>query len=190
MGKAKTQYAELCLEISEKVKKNGSTSYSKSDLVAMTHSLVNTPEHEVEIFVKSSNGDEPTTVTTKPVEKYRESLKPVLKSFGIDKDELDKIHDVSFGKDHAEALSELAGTIIKDYTGTGRKFKFPITSMGEGEMSLSQATVKEKTVATRKIVKDDAGEYSSVPTGKTVTTKTHKAMKASNKVPGWLKFDV
>ena len=187
--KLKNQYNELCSQITEKVKKNGSSSYSKSDLVAMTQSLLNTPEHEVEVFIK--NGDkEPTTVVTKPVEKYRESLKPVLKQFGIDKEELNKLQSVTFTKEHAEAVSELAGVIVKDYTGTGRKFKFPITSLTEGEMSISQVTIGDKTTDTRKISKKPNGEYESLPTGKRVKTKEHTALKASNKIPGWLKKEV
>lgn len=187
--KAKNQYNELCSQITAKVKKNGSSSYSKSDLVTMTQSLLNTPEHEVEVFIK--NGDkEPSVVTIKPVEKYRESLKPVLKQFGIDKDELNKLQTVTFSKEHAEAVSELAGIIIKDYTSTGRKFKLPITSVTEGEMSISQVTVNDKTTDTRKIVKKDNGEYESIPTGKRVKTKEHTALKASNKIPGWLKEEV
>lgn len=186
---AKNEYEKLCNEITEKVKSQGSSSYSKSDLVSMTQSLLNTPEHVVDVYVKNKDG-EPSVLPTKPVEKYRESLKPVLKQFGIDKDELNKVHEVQFTKDHAEALSSLAGIIVKDYTKTGRKLKFPITSPTEGEMSLSQTDVVEKTVATRKIVQKDNGEYESVPTGKTVTTKAHNALRAGNKVPGWLKVEV
>lgn len=190
MGKKKTEYDVLCEAIAGKVKKNGSSSYSKSDLVDLTRVLINTPDQEVDILVKGSNGKEPTIVTTKPVEKYRESLKPVLKQFGIDKAELDKIQEVTFTKDHAEALTELSQMIVKDYTGTGRKLKFPITSPTEGEMSVSQVVVQEKTTDTRKIVKKDDGLYESVLTGKRVTTKEHNALKASNKIPGWLKHEV
>lgn len=189
MASKKTDYDVICDAIKEKVKKNGSSSYSKSDLVELTRALINTPEKELSIFVKNSKSDEPTIITSKPVEKYRESLKPVLKQFGIDKAELDKIQDIQFTKDHAESLAELSQVIVKDYTGAGRKLKFPITSASEGEMSITQVNVKEKTADTRKIVKGDDGLYSSELTGKRVTTKEHNAMKASNKIPGWLKFE-
>lgn len=152
----------------------------------MTHTLINTPEHEVEIYAKSGDKDY-TIVSQKPVERYRNSLKPVLKQFGIDKDELEKINSVSFPKEHAEAVAELATTIVKDYTGTGRKLVLPITSEEEAQMSISQTVVSEKVTKPNKIVREDDGKYVSVPTGKTVKTKEHTAIKSSNKIPGWLK---
>lgn len=190
MGKKKNNYTNLCEEIASKVKKNGSKSHSNADLVAMTHTLVNTPEHEVEILVK--DGDKGYNVVAhKPVERYRNSLKPVLKTFGIDKDEAEKIMDVPFSKEHAEAIVDLSKTIVKDYVGTGRKLVFPVTSENESQMSISQVEVEEKVTKPNKIVKDEkTGEYTSVPTGKTVKTKAHLALKASNKVPGWLKSEI
>jgi len=183
----KDKYTELCSEIAEKVKKNGSKSYSKTDMVSMAQMLLNTPEHEVDTYVKN-DGKAPTVVTTNPVKDYRDSLKPMLKSFGVDSAEVEKINDMPFTKKHAEAVSELSTVLTKDYTKTGRKLVFPINDKGESQMSVSQVTVEKKTSEPNKIVHDEAtGKYSLVPTGKTVTTKEHAAMKATNKVPYWLK---
>lgn len=188
MAKKTDKYTELCAEIAEKVKKNGSKSHSKTDMVSMMQTMINTPEHEVSVYVKNTDGSAPSVVTTNPVKEYRESLKPVLKSFGIDNEELDKIQDIQFTKKHAEAICDLSVNLIKDYTGTGRKLALPINEKDEAQMSIAQTHVEEKKTEPKKIVKDEkTGAYNLIPTGKKVTTKEHDVMKASNKIPYWLK---
>lgn len=181
MGK-KNKYTSMVEEMREKVQKAGGSRYSKSDETTLTHTLLNTPEHEVEVYLK----DCPDPVVTKPVEHYRDSLKPVLKQFGVDAAELDKIQTVEFPKDHAEAFNELAAVTMKDYIGTGRKKIFPVTSKAESQMEITQVEKPEKVEDTRKLVETESGKYESVPTGERKTTKAHSEMKVSNKVPGWL----
>lgn len=186
MGKKNSSYGQLCSQIREKVEKNGTSSFSRTDLVSMAHSMVNCPEHEVEVIVKNKDGAAPDVIKTTPTRRYRDSLKPVLKGFGIDKAELDRIQDVQFPKEHAEALTDMAMNLVKDYISTGRKLKFPINSMTESGMEISTVDVKKKVTEPRKIVKN-GDKYDSVPTGKTVTTAEHTSIKASNKIPYWLK---
>lgn len=174
-------YDKLKKEITEKVKAAGGTRHSKSDLTLMTQTLLNTPEQEVPVYIKDE-----TPVTSKPVERYRESLKSVVKQFGVDNAELDKVNDITFSKDHAEALMDVATTSMKDYIGTGRKMIFPVTSPDESQMEISIVDKNEKTEETRKLVQKEDGSYESVPTGKKKTTKAHKEMKVSNKIPSWL----
>ncbi len=179
---AKNQYEELKAEISDAVKKSRSSRYSRSDHVKLTQTLLNTPDHEVPVYV--SDPDNP--VITKPVQEYRESMKDVVKQFGVDDAELDKIQDVKFSKAHAEALNNLAAVAMKDYIGTGRKLVLPITAADESQMELSAVEKKEKSEETRKLEQNPDGSYSSVPTGKRKTTSAHTELKSSNKIPGWL----
>lgn len=176
------RYEQLKQEMREKVQKAGGSRYSKSDRTSLTQTLLNTPDHEVQVYMK----DCPDPVSTKPVAHYRESLKPVLKQFGVDAAELDKIQTVEFSKDHAEAFNELAEVAMKDYVATGRKVILPITSPTESQMEISQVERPEKTEDTRKLVESSPGVYESVPTGERKTTKAHTEMKVSNKIPGWL----
>lgn len=178
---ATTNYDALKEQIKENVAKAGGSRHSKSDLTNLTHTLLNTPEQELTTYIKDT---EP--VVTKPVERYRESLKPVVKQFGVDNAELDKIQDVKFSKDHAEAVVDLAQMIVKDYTGTGRKLIFPINSKEESQMEISQVEKAAKEEETKKLVETVPGKYEQVPTGKRKKTKKHKEMKVSNKVPAWL----
>lgn len=188
MGKKKNAYTEMCAAIASHVKEKKTTIHSSSDYVGLTQALMNTPEHTQEIYVR--NGDnEPIVKEKNPSVRYREALKGVVKQFGIDKNELGKLDDMQFSKEHAAAVADLSTTVLKDYIGTGRKFTMPITSAHESQMSIAQTTVPKKSVATNKIVQGPDGNYSSVPTGKTVTTEEHDVIKASNKVPGWLKSE-
>lgn len=180
-----TEYENLKKEITDKVKAAGGSRHSKSDLVLMTQTLLNTPEQEVNVYIKDG-----TPVSTKPVERYRESLKNVVKQFGVDKAELDKVKDIKFDKEHADALMDVANTSMKDYIGTGRKMVFPITAPDETQMEISMVEKAEKSEETRKLVQKEDGSYESVPTGKKKTTKKHKEMKVSNKVPSWLSSEV
>lgn len=180
-----TEYEKLKKEITDKVKAAGGSRHSKSDLVLMTQSLLNTPDHEVKTYIKDG-----TAATSKPVERYRESLKNVVKQFGVDKAELDKVKDITFDKEHADALMDVATTSMKDYIGTGRKMIFPVTAADESQMEISMVERPEKTEETRKLIQKDDGTYESVPTGKKKTTKKHKEMKVSNKVPSWLSSEV
>lgn len=178
---SKTKYDDLLNEMKSKVQSAGGSRHSKADYTSVTQTLLNTPEQEVPVYVK--DGD---PVITKPAERYRETLKPVLKQFGVDNAELDKIQDVQFSKEHAEALNDVAITAIKGYTGTGRKLVLPINSDSESQMEISQVTRETKSEDTRKLEQQPDGSYKSVPTGERKTTKKHVEMKASNKIPGWL----
>jgi NACalpha-BTF3-like transcription factor len=181
MGK-KSKYSSMVDEMREKVQKAGGSRFSKSDQTALTHTLMNTPEHEVPVYLKDCTDP----VITKPTEHYRESLKPVLKQFGVDSAELDKIQTVEFPKDHAEAFNELAAVAMKDYMSTGRKIIFPVTSNEESQMEISMVNKEKKSEETRKLVETSPGKFESVPTGERKTTKAHTEIKAANKVPGWL----
>lgn len=179
---AKTEYDILKETITAKVKEAGGSRHSKGDFTQMTHTLLNTPDQEVTTYIKDVNDP----VVTKPVQAYRESLKPVLKQFGVDNAELDKIQQVKFDKNAAEAFNDLATQVVKDYTGTGRKLILPINSTDEAQMEIRQETKKETNNETKKLVQKPDGSYESVPTGKKKKTKAHKELKVSNKVPGWL----
>lgn len=186
---AKVSYKALCAEVAQKSnRKEKSAIVSKADLTGLTLALLNDTEYAAPVVV--TEADKPVTKTTNPSKRYRDSLKPMLKEFGIDKNELDKVQEVSFGKEHAAALMELAMTVQKDYLTAGRKLMLPMTAEDESKMYVSIDTVPEKVEATRKIVETAPGKYESVPTGRTVRTTEHAVIKSANRVPAWLKKDI
>lgn len=181
MAKKKTGYDEMLEEMRAKVQKAGGSRHSKSDRTAVTHGLLNQPDQEVEIFLKDSD-----PVVTRPVEHFREELKDVVKQFGVDNAELDKMQEVKFSKGFAEAFNEVADIATKDYLSTGRKLIYPITSASESQMELSQVEKPAKAEDTRKLVETSPGKFESVPTGERKKTEAHMEIRASNKIPGWL----
>lgn len=185
----KNKYQALCEEIKSKVKP-GSTRASRSDLVDLAQTMLNTPEHEVTVYIKGAD-KKPTTVTVTPAKDYRESLKTTLiKDFGVDKDEAEKIMTIPFNKKHAAALIDVATHVIKDNMDVGRKFIFPITAKNEAQMEIAQVRVPEKVIEVAKITQGPDGTYTRELTGKRRKTAEHAAIQAKNKVPGWIVSDL
>lgn len=194
MGK-KSKYQETFDEILNKVKasakkdKKPPVMTSKSDLTMLATALINSPDHVVISYdkkVKEADGS-PLAIESRPAQRYRDSLKPVLRAMGIDKAEVSKIDDIPFSKEHGAALVDVAGLAIKDYMAAGRRYNFPITGTDESQMSLSMVEVDERVTMPNKFVTDENGVTVTVPTGKSMKTKKHKAIKAGNRNPEWLK---
>lgn len=184
------KYQELCKKISSNVKP-GTTRASRSDLIEMAQTLLNTPEHTFDVYLKDSEGKNPTVIQVNPTKDYREALKNVLvKDFGVDKEEANKIMDIPFSKKHAEAITDLSTFLIKDHLNVGRKVIFPITSKTESQMEIAQVHVDEKVTEIAKIAQGPDGTYTRELTGKTRKTAAHDAIQAKNKVPGWLLTDM
>lgn len=190
MSKTKNAYTQMCDEIKEKITANNrakgktSCSVSRSDLEAMTTCLLNTPDHTVECYSygsKDTSGTgEPVSIEKKPVKRYRNSLKPVLRNLGLDKHDADKIDDIAFSKEHAAAMMDVATTVIHDYMRAGRKFSFPITEPDETRMEISCSMAPERASVNRFKKDDDSDDVVTI-------TKERAVIKAKNPVPYWLK---
>ena len=191
MAKHKNAYTQLCDEIKEKIdtsnraKGRTSSAVSRSDLDAMTMTLLNTPDHEVTVYsysAKDTSGTgEPVGVTKKPSKRYRDSLKPTLRSLGLDKHDADRIDDIPFTKEHAAAMMDVSINVIHDYMRAGRKFSFPITQPDETRMEINCMIAPEKTSVGNRFKKDEDPDD-------TVTVTMERAIiKAKNPVPYWLK---
>ena len=181
MAKSKS-YQEVLAALEQGSKT--SRRYSKGDYVDLTQSFLNTPETEVTIYSNPS-ADEPTAMTKKPAQAYRDSLKDLLGQFGVDKNEMSKLNEIEFSKKHAEAVVDVAQAVQHDYIASGKKLRLPQMGAKETTVTLESATLPEKIEDTKKIV-----DGKSVPTGRTVKTEERVVMKAKNKVPAWLQSDV
>ena len=190
MSKNKNAYTQMCDEIKAKIdnsnraKGRTSSAVSRSDLEAMATTLLNTPDHEVTVYSYSakdqSGTGEPVGVTKKPAKRYRDSMKPMLRSMGLDKHDADKIDDIPFTKEHASAMVDVATTVIHDYMRAGRKFSFPITEPDETRMEINCVMAAERTSVGNRFNKDADDDNITV-------TKERAIIKAKNPVPYWLK---
>ena len=194
--KKKTKYEETCEEIKAKIKatekNNGkhAISSSNTDLINMAQNLMNSPEYEVDNYnIRASEDGRPITATEKPAERFRNSLKPILRTMGIDKEEINKLDEYQFNKEQAASVMNLAGTVIKDYIQLGRKYKFPVTGQEEAQMSFYCDRTDTKKTKIKKFDKDVDGTIRPIDTGKIRITKAHDSLKVTNSIPHWLKED-
>lgn len=162
--------------------------YSKSDYISLAHAAMNEPDLTA-TYYSNPSGDTPVSVEGKPVENYRNALKDVVKQFGVDNGELGKLDNMPFTKKHAEAVTELGQFIQDEYVDTGKKLRLPQFCANGTTVTLSREVLDEKTEATKKNVTVD-GKTMQVPTGKTIRTEQRSVVKATNKVPAWLKHEV
>lgn len=180
-------YKEKVKEIKDKIDANnkarGKVSYSvsQSDLVEITQALMNSPDHEVEVYAYNSSEKDPEVASVKkPSEKYRNSLKGVVSKFGVDKNDTQKMDEILFDKEHARSMIDIVTTAQHDYLRAGRKFTFPLTEKDETRMEIMCVKQPErKSVGNRfnKNANDDS----------VTITKERTSLKAKNTVPYWLK---
>lgn len=189
--KQDNQYTRTCDEIKAKIQASNrakgrcSSSVSRSDLEAMTVALLNSPEHVVTVYnfaTKDTSGTgEPTGVDTRPSKRYRDSLKPMLRSMGLDKHDVDKVDDIPMSKEHAASMISVVQTSIHDYLRAGRKFPFPMTEPDETRMEISCVMAPERVSVGNRFKPND-GDSDTV-----TITKERAIIKAKNPVPYWLK---
>ena len=186
-------YNDVKASIKEKIEassKNGKhpISASSTDLIALTQSLLNSPDYVVKEYHPTATDDSgyPIVVEKSPGKRFRDSLKPMLRSMGVDKDDMKQYDSYHFSKETAGALSELSGTAVKDLLTLGRKYKFPINALDESQHSVYISTVDEKVTKPNKFETVN-GKTITVPTGDTVVTQKHTVLKASNRVMHWQK---
>lgn len=186
---SKSNYGKLVDELSAKIKatakdgKKSSCSYSKSDLENLTLGLLNCPEHVVtEYQMKVSEADgTPVTIDKTPSRRYRESLKPMLKSLGLDKNDAEKVSDIQFTKEHASALMGVATTAIKDYLRAGRKLVLPVTAADEARMEMYCDVAPERINQNRFAKTEEEKQKVSKTLSRTV-------LKTKNGTPSWLRI--
>lgn len=170
------------LETANRAKGRTSSAVSRSDLESLATTLLNTPDHTVTSYsfaAKDVSGTgEPIGIEKKPVRRYRDSMKPMLRSLGLDKTDADKIDEIPLSKEHAAAMMDVATTVIHDYMRAGRKFSFPITEPDETRMEISCVRAPERTSVGNRFNKDD---------DTVVITHERSMLKAKNPVPYWLK---
>ena len=186
MAKNKSKFE---LRIEEISKLNKSSAFSTTTLYDLSGALLNDPDYTA-VTVVSKDG-KPETESSQPVAEFRNGLKKLVKDeFGIDSAEAAKLDTAAMNKTITKSVADMSGLLIRGYLDTGKAYKFPMMGTDEARMQIAVREVDETTEATNKIEKQADGTYASVPTGKTVKTKKHTELKASNKKPAWLKEEV
>lgn len=173
-------FYEVLDEIKERAQASSVKSFSKSDFEKLVRAFVNTPDYECEV-VKTKEG-EMVKSTVNPVANFRSMIRTILKDFGVDKDEAEKVMtDYEIRTcDMYEFISEL----IYKYMEAGKKFDFITKEDFSGSMSLKFVEEEEKEFT--EIRRKDADP--NVPLKKfTQRKKAHKVLEKKSKCPSWLK---
>lgn len=160
---------------SGKIKKT----FSRTDFDNLLKALLNEKDYTAEYW-NIKNG-EPTKKEVQPVKLFRESLKRVLTSFGVDNADAAKIvTDYTFTD--VSGWYELMSEIIYKYMEANKKFDFPTRE--DFKASISIKTVDECVGEFNKIrSKDDPNP----PEKFKIKTKSHKILEKRSKAPSWLK---
>ena len=187
---SKSMYSSMLDELSAKIKarakdgRNPTCSHSKSDLESLTLGLLNSPDHIVsEYQMKVSEADgTPVTIDKMPSKRYRDSLKPMLKTLGLDKNDVEKVSDIQFTKEHASAIMGIATTCIHDYLLAGRKMVFPVTNSKECRMEMYCDVAPERINQNR---------FAKTEEEKNKVSKTleRTVLKSKNSTPSWLRIN-
>lgn len=186
MAKTKTNF-DAAMEKLTADTAAGTRAFSRGKLVDMTRSYLNDPAYTSEIY--TAKGDTYEVTESTPVANLRGEIKKFVKTnTGLDDAELAKLDTAEVSKSFASATATAAVDIVKNYISTGKRLTLPVNAPDEGVMTIEMVDVEEKTAATKKITETAPGKYESVPTGKVVTRKAHKAARATTKLPGWLKI--
>lgn len=181
MSEVKT-FSEVFDEIKAAVKttKTGKQqkSFSRSDFNKLTKAYLNTPGLAIQKAVAKGD-DEYEVQEIFPVLEFRKMLQVILKDFGVDKQESEKILTDAYQIRNADSMYDLLSGVLYSYLDAGKKFDFHTLPDFKGSISLLEMA---ETVT----------EQRNIQTGETfkMNKKQHKVVKTQSKAPKWLKTRV
>ena len=83
------EFSSIQQEIIDALKVAQRKTFNRQDFDSLARAFVNTPNYETEIVKKRNEDGTIETEVIKPVEQFRKNfLKPILKEFGVDNEEL------------------------------------------------------------------------------------------------------
>lgn len=167
--------SNVAVSKSGKVKKT----FSRVDYDRLLKAMLNDPSYTATYC--STKGGEVVKKDVEIVKVFRESLKRILISFGVDKQEAEKIvTDYQFT--NVDGWYELTAEAIYKYMEAGKKFDFPTREDFKGSLTLKDVDeyVGTYTTIRKKGDTTPAKEFK-------IQTKKHKVLEKKSKAPAWLK---
>lgn len=160
---------------SGKVKKT----FSRTDFDTLLKAMLNETEYTT-TYCGTKDG-KLVKKDVQPVKMFRESLKRVLTSFGVDTQDAAKIVS-EYKFTNVDGWYEVMCEIIYRYMEANKKFDFPTREDFKGSLSLKNV---DKAVGTYSAIKKK-GETGPAEQFK-IETKPHKILEKKSKAPAWLK---
>lgn len=151
--------------------------FSRTDFDKLAKAFVNSPDYTT--TVASMKGGEMQTREVKPVEGFRGMIQAILRDFGVDKAEAERVMSDTYSIKSVNGLYEFVSELIYAYMDAGKKFEFLSKEDFIGSISVDDVDEIEKDYTIKK--KDG-----SVNTYK-VNKKAHKVLNKKSKCPQWKK---
>lgn len=175
-------FTEVFTEIKEGLSVSASgkvvKTFSRSDFDKLAKAFVNEVGYTTETV--SMRGGELQRKEVTPVKAFRGMIQAILRDFGVDKAEAERVMDETYTIKSVNGLYEFVSELIYVYMDAGKKFEFMPKEDFVGNISLDD--VEEETDKEYRIKKSDGTENVYY-----VTKQKHKVLNKKSKCPQWKK---
>lgn len=173
-------------EVFEEIKSNVSLSskgkklknFSRTDFDRLAKAYINTPDYTIQKAVAKGD-DSFELVEIKPVLQFREMLHSILRGFGVDKQEADRVLTDEELVKNASCMYEFVSELIFQYMSADKKFDFITREDFTGSIKLKDV---DEVITTHRSPR--GGEKV------TVKKKAHRQLDKKSTAPKWLKSRV
>lgn len=163
-------FTEVLNEIKEAAKGNKVT-FSRTDFERLAKAYVNDVDYKAVSYSPAG------ATEIESVKELRGMIKRILRDFGVDAQEAERIMTSEYQIKNVDGIYELCSELVYQYVAAGKKFSFMSKEDFEGSILLEEIGESEQVT---KGVGEDAGEF-------LVTKKAHKKLKVKSSCPKWLK---
>lgn len=151
--------------------------FSRSDFDKLAKAFLNDVNYSTEVY--STRNGEVQTKTVNPVQGFRGMIQAILRDFGVDKAEAERVMDSTYEIKNVNGLYEFVSELIYVYMDAGKKFEFMSKEDFIGNISLDEVEETEKDY----IIKKKDGSVNSYKVAK----QKHKVLNKKSKCPQWKK---
>ena len=183
MAKKVLTVAEVLEEISAKPKKDGKVvinKFNKKKFEALMRAIINDSEYTTKCAV--TKGGELIEVVDIAVSKgFRNFIKKIIESAGVDKAESERVLAKEFTVDSVDGLYEFFTTALYEYINAGNKFELMPKEDFKGSILLKQRPSSKKVAeAYHPTTRESLGTFET-------TKKPYKQLSIKSSCPAYLK---
>lgn len=177
------EFSSIQQEIIDALKVAQRKTFNRQDFDSLARAFINTPSYETEIVKKRNEDGSIETGSIKPVEQFRKNfLKPILKEFGVDNEELKNLDN--FEIQRVKSLYPFMMELLYQYMKTGRQLEFLPKEDFEGSCQLEE--IEEQIKEYKPPVTDKNPDPQSVRK----CIEQHIVLKAKTRAPKNKKKDI
>lgn len=164
-------FTEVLNEIKEAAK-GSKVTFSRTDFDRLAKAYINDVDYKA-VNYSTANGEE----EVETVKLLRGMIKRVLRDFGVDAQEAERVMSSEYQIKNVDGIYELCSELVYQYVAAGKKFSFMTKPDFEGSILLESVGA---STSTSKGVGEGADEF-------IVEKKAHKKLKVKSGCPKWLK---